>query len=122
MVPIVIKLSNYRNLRNFNQFETYIPKAKSSLNSRVYRVNQLWQLVLHEVRKSMSLTQFKSKISKWLCEECMSVCVSVCLCVCLSVCLSVCLPVCLCGVSVCVCVFARVRDCVSVCVCVCLCV
>ena len=34
--------SNYYNLRNFNQFETYIPKTKSSLNSCVYRENQLW--------------------------------------------------------------------------------
>ena len=33
--------SNYHNLRNFNQFETYIPKTKSSLNSCVYRANQL---------------------------------------------------------------------------------
>ena len=56
--------SNYHDLRNFNQFEIYIPKIKSSLNSCVYRANQLWQLVPHEVRKYMSLTQFKSKISK----------------------------------------------------------
>ena len=34
--------SNYYNLRNFNQLETYIPKTKSSLNSCVYRENQLW--------------------------------------------------------------------------------
>ena len=56
--------SSYHNLRNFNKFETYILKTKSSLNSYVHRANQLWQLVPHEVRKSMSLTQFKSKISK----------------------------------------------------------
>ena len=56
--------SNYHNVRNFNIFETYIPKTKSSLNSSVYRANQLWQLVPHEVRKSKSLTQLKSKISK----------------------------------------------------------
>ena len=37
--------SNYHNFRNFNQFETYISKTKSSLNSCVYRANQLWQLV-----------------------------------------------------------------------------
>ena len=53
--------SNYYNLRNFNQFETYFRKTKSSLNSCVYRENQLWQLVPPEVRKSMSLRQFKSK-------------------------------------------------------------
>ena len=56
--------SSYHNLRNFNKFETYILKTKSSLNSYVHRANRLWQLVPHEVRKSMSLTQFKSKISK----------------------------------------------------------
>ena len=27
--------SNHHNFRNFNQFETYIPKTKSSLNSNV---------------------------------------------------------------------------------------
>ena len=57
--------SNYHNLRrNFNQFETYIPKTKSSLNSSVYRANKLWQLLRHDRRKSLSLTQFKSKIFK----------------------------------------------------------
>ena len=67
----VFKLkSNHHNLRSFSQFETYIPKTKSSLNSCVYRANQLGLLVPHEVRKSMSLTQFRSKISKWLCQEC----------------------------------------------------
>ena len=39
---------NYNNFGNFNQLETYIPKTKSSLNSSVYRANQLWQLVPHE--------------------------------------------------------------------------
>ena len=63
--------SNYHNLGSFNQLETYIPKTKSSLNLCVYRANQMWQLVPHKVRKSMSWTQFKSKISKWLCQECM---------------------------------------------------
>ena len=53
----VFKLkSNHHNLRNFSQLETYIPKTKSSLNLYVYRANQLWQLVPHEVRNSMSLT------------------------------------------------------------------
>ena len=67
----VLKLkSNHHNLRNFSQFETYIPKTKLSLNSCGYRANQLWQLVPHEIRKSISLTQFKSKISKWVCQEC----------------------------------------------------
>ena len=61
---------NYHNLRNSNQLETYIPKTKSSLNSSIYRANQSWQLVRREVRKSMSLTKFKSKISKWFCQEC----------------------------------------------------
>ena len=36
----VIRLRSNNNLRNFNKFETYIPKAKSSLKSCVYRVNQ----------------------------------------------------------------------------------
>ena len=61
--------SNYHNLRNFSQFKTYIPKTKSPLNSCVYGANQLWQLLPHEIRKSMSLMNFKSKISKWLCQE-----------------------------------------------------
>ena len=36
----VFRLKSNNNLRNFNKFETYIPKTKSSLNSCVYRVNQ----------------------------------------------------------------------------------
>ena len=44
--------ANYHNLRNINQFETYIPKTKLSFTSS------------HVSWKSMSLTQFKSKISK----------------------------------------------------------
>ena len=62
--------SYYHNLGNFNQVEIYIRKTKSSLNSCVLRTIQLWQLVPQEVRKSMSLTQVKSKVSKWLCHEC----------------------------------------------------
>ena len=44
--------SNYHNLRNFNLFETYVPKSKP-LNSSVYRANQLWQLVMQDIRKSV---------------------------------------------------------------------
>ena len=67
----VFKLkSSYHNLRNLNQFETYIPKTKSSLNSSVYRTNQSQKLSPHEIRKLMSLTQFRSKISNWFCQKC----------------------------------------------------
>ena len=61
--------SNCHNFRNFNQFKTYIPKTKSSVNSCVYRANHSCQQVPHDLRNFMSLTQFKSKISKWLCQE-----------------------------------------------------
>ena len=37
-------------LRSFNQFETYILKIKLSLNSNEYRANQLWQLLLHNIK------------------------------------------------------------------------
>ena len=41
--------SNYHNLNNFNQFAISIAKTKSSLNFRVYRANQLLQLVPHHM-------------------------------------------------------------------------
>ena len=67
----VFKLKwHQHHLRNFSQFETNIPKTKSSINSCAYRANQLWQLVPCKMRKSMSLAQFKSKISKWVCQKC----------------------------------------------------
>ena len=43
MNEVFMLKSNYHNLRNFNQFKTYNPKAELSLNSCVYRANQLWQ-------------------------------------------------------------------------------
>ena len=61
--------SHYHNLRNFSQFETYIPTTKSLLKSCLYKANQLWQLKPYEVRNYMSLTQFEFKISKWFCQE-----------------------------------------------------
>ena len=60
--------SNYRHFRNLNQFETYIPKTTSSLNSSVYRTNKLWQLISHNITNYLSLQQFKYRIPNGITE------------------------------------------------------
>ena len=60
---------NYDNLRNFSQFKTCIPKAKSSFDLSVYRAHQLWQELPYDMRKSLLLTRFKFKMSKRFCHH-----------------------------------------------------
>ena len=60
---------NYDNLRNFSQFKTCIPKAKSSFNLSVYRAHQLGQELPYDMRKSLLLTRFKFKMSKRFCHH-----------------------------------------------------
>ena len=45
---------NHCNLRNFNVFSTDNPRDKYLLNSFIYRVNQLWQTLLSEIKDCAS--------------------------------------------------------------------
>ena len=52
---------NHYNLRNFNVFATDNPHNKYLLNYSVYRVNQLWQTLLSEIKDCASLQIFKDQ-------------------------------------------------------------
>ena len=46
------------------------PKTDSfGRNSIPYRANQIWDLLLHEIKYSAHLNSFKSKIKHWHCLE-----------------------------------------------------
>ena len=61
---------NHCNLRNFNVFPIDNPRDKYLLNSFIYRVNQLWQTLLSEIKDCASLQLFKDEIKTWRCDRC----------------------------------------------------
>ena len=63
--------ANTYNTRQFNVFETHIPTwNRYGLNSILYKANQLWNLLLENLKSSPSLTLFKSEIKLWECFNC----------------------------------------------------
>ena len=63
--------ANIYNTRQFNIFETQIPtSSRYGLNSIPYKANQPWNLLLHNLKSSPSLTLFKNKIKLWQCFNC----------------------------------------------------
>ena len=61
----------YKIYNQFNVFETYIPTSnRYGLNSIPYKANQLWNLLLENLKSSQSLTLFKNEIKLWECFNC----------------------------------------------------
>ena len=67
--------ANTYNTRQFNVFETHIPTSnRYRLNSIPYKANQLWNLLLENLKSSRSLTLFKNEIKLWECFNCTATC------------------------------------------------
>ena len=68
----IITVSRHRcNTRHCNLFVTDWPKTdRYGKNSILYRTNQIWNLLPHEIKNSANLVSFKLKIKQWRCLEC----------------------------------------------------
>ena len=58
------------NTRHYNLLMTDRPKTdRYDQNSILYRVNQIWNLLHHQIKNSADLDSFKLKIKQWRCIE-----------------------------------------------------